>query len=200
RPSRPWMLLPTAGASGTPAGRYASRIARPDDIERLEIELGEMFTELWHGPRFSGVRRGFRPKIDVIRTEEPAELRVVVDLAGVDPADVHVVVAEQALVGAGQGAGDLRARAARDRAPGRPRSQAARARVDRGEGAAMSELAGEGHGLEHELEIPTTLPVLPLKETVVFPQSMTPLAIGQERSIKLIDDVVSGNRMLALLT
>jgi len=64
----------------------------------------------------------------------------------------------------------------------------------------MSELAGEGHGLEHELEIPTTLPVLPLKETVVFPQSMTPLAIGQERSIKLIDDVVSGNRMLALLT
>ncbi len=64
----------------------------------------------------------------------------------------------------------------------------------------MSELAGEGQGLEHELEIPTTLPVLPLKETVVFPQSMTPLAIGQERSIKLIDDVVSGNRMLALLT
>ncbi len=61
-----------------------------------------MFTELWHGPRFSGVRRGFRPKIDVIRTEEPAELRVVVDLAGVDPADVHVVVAEQALVVAGE--------------------------------------------------------------------------------------------------
>jgi ATP-dependent Lon protease len=44
------------------------------------------------------------------------------------------------------------------------------------------------------------LPVLPLKETVVFPESMTPLAVGQERSIKLIDDVVSGERMLALLT
>jgi len=29
---------------------------------------------------------------------------------------------------------------------------------------------------------------------------MTPLAIGQERSIKLIDDVVSGERMLALMT
>ena len=27
--------------------------------------------------------------------------------------------------------------------------------------------------------IPDELPVLPLKETVVFPQSMTPLAIGQ---------------------
>ena len=33
-------------------------------------------------------------------------------------------------------------------------------------------------------EIPSELPVLPLKETVVFPDSMTPLAIGQERSIR----------------
>jgi ATP-dependent Lon protease len=44
------------------------------------------------------------------------------------------------------------------------------------------------------------LPVLPLKETVVFPESMTPLAVGQERSVKLIDDVVSGERLLALFT
>ena len=44
------------------------------------------------------------------------------------------------------------------------------------------------------------LPVLPLKETVVFPESMTPLAVGQERSVRLIDDVVSGERTLALLT
>ncbi|HET8529350.1 MAG TPA: LON peptidase substrate-binding domain-containing protein, partial [Gaiellaceae bacterium] len=49
-------------------------------------------------------------------------------------------------------------------------------------------------------ELPATLPVLPLKETVVFPESMTPLAIGQERSIALIDDVVGGDRLLALVT
>jgi ATP-dependent Lon protease len=48
-------------------------------------------------------------------------------------------------------------------------------------------------------ELPPMLPVLPLKETVVFPESMTPLAIGQERSIKLIDDVVAGERLLALV-
>ena len=51
-----------------------------------------------------------------------------------------------------------------------------------------------------EVQIPQVLPVLPLRETVVFPESMTPLAIGQERSIKLVDDVVAGDRMLALLT
>ena len=60
----------------------------------------------------------------------------------------------------------------------------------------MSEVEAD----EVPLETPSRLPVLPLKETVVFPESMTPLAVGQERSIKLIDDVVAGERMLALLT
>ena len=49
-------------------------------------------------------------------------------------------------------------------------------------------------------ELPSILPVLPLKETVVFPASMTPLAIGQERSIALVDDVLAGDRLLALVT
>jgi ATP-dependent Lon protease len=53
---------------------------------------------------------------------------------------------------------------------------------------------------EHQLEFPAALPVLPLKETVVFPQSMSPLAIGQERSVRLIDDIVAGDRLLALVT
>ena len=51
-----------------------------------------------------------------------------------------------------------------------------------------------------EIEVPAELPVLPLKETVVFPQSMTPLAIGQERSVKLVEDAVDGERLLALVT
>jgi ATP-dependent Lon protease len=50
------------------------------------------------------------------------------------------------------------------------------------------------------LEIPPALPVLPLKETVVFPDSATPLAIGQERSVALIDDVVARDGMLALVS
>jgi ATP-dependent Lon protease len=62
----------------------------------------------------------------------------------------------------------------------------------------MTDLAFEPE--ESQLELPAALPVLPLKETVVFPQSMTPLAIGQERSVRLIDDVVAGDRLLALVT
>jgi ATP-dependent Lon protease len=52
-----------------------------------------------------------------------------------------------------------------------------------------------------EIEIPETLAVLPLKETVLFPGSLTPLAIGQDRSVRLIDDVVSDEpRILALVS
>ena len=51
-----------------------------------------------------------------------------------------------------------------------------------------------------DVELPSALPILPLKETVVFPDSATPLAVGQERSIKLVDHVVAGNRLLALVT
>jgi ATP-dependent Lon protease len=51
-----------------------------------------------------------------------------------------------------------------------------------------------------DVEIPRALPVLPLKETVVFPDSATPLAIGQERSVSLIDDVVARDGKLALVT
>ena len=64
----------------------------------------------------------------------------------------------------------------------------------------MSDLTFEEQLEQGEVEIPSTLPVLPLKETVVFPQSVSPLAIGQERSVKLVDDVVAGERMLALVT
>ncbi len=64
----------------------------------------------------------------------------------------------------------------------------------------MSELDTDLTIGDEEIDVPSVLPVLPLKETVVFPQSMTPLAIGQERSIKLVDDVANGDRMIALVT
>ncbi|MGH2983831.1 MAG: endopeptidase La [Solirubrobacterales bacterium] len=47
--------------------------------------------------------------------------------------------------------------------------------------------------------LPDALPVLPLRETVTYPDTMTPLAVGQERSIKLVNDVLSGNRMLVMV-
>jgi ATP-dependent Lon protease len=47
--------------------------------------------------------------------------------------------------------------------------------------------------------LPDALPILPLRETVTYPDTLTPLAVGQERSINLVNDVLSGDRMLAMV-
>mgnify|MGYP000547704823 CR=1 FL=1 len=47
--------------------------------------------------------------------------------------------------------------------------------------------------------IPEELPILPLKDTVVYPLTVIPLAVGQERSIRLVDDVVVGDRLVGLV-
>jgi len=54
-------------------------------------------------------------------------------------------------------------------------------------------------GEEEASSIPEVLPVLPLKDTVVYPLSVQSLGVGQERSIRLIDDVMRSNRMVVLV-
>jgi ATP-dependent Lon protease len=52
---------------------------------------------------------------------------------------------------------------------------------------------------EDKLSIPDVLPVLPLKEVVIYPFAVQPLGVGQERSIRLIDDVMRGDRLVVLV-
>src|ERR1700749_1665078 len=47
--------------------------------------------------------------------------------------------------------------------------------------------------------LPARLPVLPLRDTITYPDTLTPLAVGQERSIQLVNDVLGGDRMLVML-
>jgi ATP-dependent Lon protease len=47
--------------------------------------------------------------------------------------------------------------------------------------------------------LPERLPVLPLRDTVTFPDTLTPLAVGQERSVQLVNDVLAGDRMLVMV-
>ncbi|HVB75336.1 MAG TPA: endopeptidase La [Ktedonobacteraceae bacterium] len=69
------------------------------------------------------------------------------------------------------------------------------------ESASPKRLDGRRRGEddEEELSIPDVLPVLPLKDTVVYPFSVQPLGVGQERSIRLIDEVMRGNRLVTLV-
>ena len=40
---------------------------------------------------------------------------------------------------------------------------------------------------EKEIEIPDTLPVLPVRDIVIFPYMILPLFVGRDMSIKAID-------------
>jgi ATP-dependent Lon protease len=48
--------------------------------------------------------------------------------------------------------------------------------------------------------IPEELAILPLFNVVIYPQTVVPLAVGQEQSIKLIDEAVLSERMIGLVT
>jgi len=48
-------------------------------------------------------------------------------------------------------------------------------------------------------QLPNELMILPLRDTVVYPGMFVPLAVGQERSIRLVDEAVVGNRLVGLV-
>ena len=55
-------------------------------------EIEQLFADLWEVFPFSrGMRRGYRPEVDVYRTEDPASLTIVVELPGVDPSEVKLI-------------------------------------------------------------------------------------------------------------
>jgi ATP-dependent Lon protease len=72
------------------------------------------------------------------------------------------------------------------------------------EGAPVLEVVDAPFEAEEALRagapLPEALPILPLRDTVTFPETLAPLAVVQERSIQLIDDVLGTNRMLAMVT
>jgi len=73
-----------------------------DDIDRLHDEINQLVDDLWNVPRFLVARRGFRPNVDCIRSEDPPALHVLVELPGVDPGSIKVVAADRVLVVAGE--------------------------------------------------------------------------------------------------
>ncbi|MFN8526907.1 MAG: endopeptidase La [Chloroflexota bacterium] len=84
-----------------------------------------------------------------------------------------------------------RPRRAPSRAPRRARSGSSGTAQ-----SAPSDLSGES--ADDGPSIPDELPVLPLHGTVPLPLSLMPLVVGQERSVKLIDSVMRGDRMMAM--
>jgi HSP20 family protein len=88
----------SAGRFEDAAHRYDCLMRSRKDTDRLKTEMEELFADLCQVPRLVASRRGFRPAVDVYRAESPSQVTVVVELAGVDPADTEVSMAEGVLL------------------------------------------------------------------------------------------------------
>lgn len=62
-----------------------------------------------------------------------------------------------------------------------------------------SEPASNENSKQPKSDIPAIIPILPLRGLVVYPQTAIPLTVGQPRSIKLVDDVIAGDRLIGLV-
>jgi HSP20 family protein len=67
------------------------------DIDKLQEEIQELFADLWQVPRIAGTRHAYRPQVDCFQSGDPPQLTVIVELPGVDPADVHLIATERTL-------------------------------------------------------------------------------------------------------
>jgi HSP20 family protein len=72
------------------------------NIDTLQSEIQELFADLWQVPRFSGLRSGFRPQVDSYRSGDPPELVVLIELPGVEPDEIDLVIADGALIVSGE--------------------------------------------------------------------------------------------------
>src|SRR5688572_16416108 len=61
-------------------------------------------------------------------------------------------------------------------------------------------IVDEASAAERPLVIPAELPVLPLRDTVLFPNSFMPLAVAREASVRLIDEATTSGRMIGVFT
>ncbi|MDX9902603.1 MAG: endopeptidase La [Bacteroidales bacterium] len=55
---------------------------------------------------------------------------------------------------------------------------------------------GDDHELE-DVEIPGTVPLLPLRNTVLFPGVVIPIAVGRSKSVQLVREAYRGNKLVA---
>jgi len=66
----------------------------------------------------------------------------------------------------------------------------------------MNELTAslrEGAEDGYRLELPSTLPILPLRGLVIYPMTAVPIRVAQPRSVRLVDDAVSENKIIGLV-
>ena len=58
----------------------------------------------------------------------------------------------------------------------------------------------EGENDLSEAELPETLPIIALRNAVLFPETIIPITVGREKSVKLVREVYKGNKILGAVS
>lgn len=64
----------------------------------------------------------------------------------------------------------------------------------------FSEQLGDTDVNDSLMQIPTELPVLPLRDIVIYPFMIVPLFVSRDKSIRAVDEALSQNRMILLVS
>src|SRR5947209_1994359 len=62
------------------------------------------------------------------------------------------------------------------------------------------ELTQVAEGGEQQLQVPESLPVLPLRDIVIYPFMIVPLFVSREKSIRAVDEALGESRMILLVS
>src|SRR5476651_1533624 len=58
----------------------------------------------------------------------------------------------------------------------------------------------EGDAIEPMMQIPPELPVLPLRDIVIYPFMIVPLFVSRDRSIRAVEEALKADRMIQLVS
>lgn len=57
---------------------------------------------------------------------------------------------------------------------------------------------GSPEGIDEDYELPANLPILPVRNTVLFPGMVIPVTVGRQKSIRLVKKAYKGNRIIGV--
>src|SRR5207249_8724256 len=70
--------------------------------------------------------------------------------------------------------------------------------IERTPTATVIRTGGGSNG--QQIAIPNSLPILPIRNIVVFPGTVMPLNVGRQKSKNLLDEVMPGDKLIGVIT
>jgi ATP-dependent Lon protease len=72
--------------------------------------------------------------------------------------------------------------------------------INREEGGGRGERPGPKARKRKDMKVPAEIPLLPLRNTVIFPHQIVPLSVGRKKSLRVVEEVTKGDKLMLVVT